>query len=365
MRMLRASFWEDAFELGIIALHSFDSRIPILSGSMVYLQLLLACLFGLFSFAFPQLTPPKQELGITIHATPIPAFETEQPSQKRFGSLEFRGGLVLTSSYKLFGGISALRMEPDGEHFIALSDRALWLRARILYKEDRPIGITDAKVAPVLNNLGKPSPKWDTESLAVDGDTLYVGLERIHSIVRFDYGKNGFLAAGQMIAVPPEMKDLPNNKGLEALVFVPAEFRLKGTLIAISERGLTEDGNIKAFLIGRPTPGMFSVRRTDSYDISDATLLPDGDLLILERQYSLGLGIGMRIRRIRQDAIKPGALVDGSVVVEADARHEIDNMEALSVHRTPKGATILTLLSDDNLSSLQRTVLLQFTLRAR
>jgi hypothetical protein len=37
-------------------------------------------------------------------------------------------------------------------------------------------------------------------------------------------------------------------------------------------------------------------------------------------------------------------------------------MEALGVHRTPQGETVLTLLSDDNFSALQRTLLLQFTL---
>ena len=37
-------------------------------------------------------------------------------------------------------------------------------------------------------------------------------------------------------------------------------------------------------------------------------------------------------------------------------------MEGLSVHRAPDGALVLTLISDDNFSPLQRTVLLQFTL---
>ena len=41
---------------------------------------------------------------------------------------------------------------------------------------------------------------------------------------------------------------------------------------------------------------------------------------------------------------------------------QIDNMEALSVHRTADGALVLTLISDDNFSQLQRTLLLQFTL---
>ena len=37
-------------------------------------------------------------------------------------------------------------------------------------------------------------------------------------------------------------------------------------------------------------------------------------------------------------------------------------MEGLSVHRSPDGETVLTLVSDDNFSPLQRTLLLQFTL---
>jgi hypothetical protein len=42
--------------------------------------------------------------------------------------------------------------------------------------------------------------------------------------------------------------------------------------------------------------------------------------------------------------------------------HQIDNMEGLAVHRASDGAIVLTLISDDNFSPLQRTVLLQFTL---
>ncbi len=330
---------------------------------MPYLKFLLSILFGIFSFAFFQNGLPDRVLSISINAEPFTAFETNNPSQKKFGSLEFRGGLILTSPNKAFGGFSALHLQPDGEHFIALSDRALWLRGRIVYNGMQPMGIAEAEIAPVLDEKLKPAPKWDTESMAMDDGRLYVGLERIHRILCFDYGKKGLLAGGRYIPVPPEMKDLPSNQSLEALVYVPKPFRLKGTLIAFSERGLTKEGNIKSFLIGGPTPGMFSVKRTGGYDISDAVLLPCGDVLLLERQYSLDRGVSMRLRRLQLDAIQPGALLDGPVLMEADGRHEIDNMEALSVHRTRSGEILLTLLSDDNLSSLQRTLLLQFVLR--
>ncbi len=332
---------------------------------MFYLSFILSLFYGLFSLAFPQREFPTGEVKINVVAAPIPSFEIDSPDRHRFGSLEYRGGFVLTSTYKSFGGFSGLKMEPDGEHFLAVSDRAMWLRGRIVYQDSRPAGITDTIVAPVIDEQGKPAPMLDTESIAYDGNKLYVGLERTHRVLQFSYDGKGFPAGCRPVPGPPELKDLPNNQSLEAIVFVPAKFRLRGTVIAFSEKGLTEEGNLKAFLIGGPNPGMFSVKRSDGYDISDAVILPKGDILILERQYSLDRGVAMRIRRIKLSKIKPGALVDGPTIMEADAHHQIDNMEAISLHRTKSGEIILTLMSDNNLSALQRTVLLQFVLRGK
>jgi hypothetical protein len=170
------------------------------------------------------------------------------------------------------------------------------------------------------------------------------------------------LAHGQPIPVPPGISGLPRNKGLEAMVVVPAGLRLAGTLIAISERGLDAAGNIKAFLIGGPHPGEFAIKRSDDFDISDCALLPSGDLLLLERRFNWWSGVAMRIRRVPRDAIAPGALVDGRELVVADMGFQIDNMEGLSVHRTGARDVVLTLVSDDNFSPLQRTILLQFKL---
>ena len=305
---------------------------------------------------------------IDVQASPITAFQRSDPARKRFGKLEFRGGLELTSSYRAFGGLSALRLSEGGERFLAISDKGRWFRGRILYDDGRPAGLAEVETAPALGPDGRPLSArgwYDTESIADDGDTLYVGIERVNQIVRFDYGKDGLLARGVPIAVPPEVRRLPYNKGLEALVFVRPGLPLAGTLVALSERGLDAAGNLMGFLIGGPNPGTFSVKRIDEFDISDAALLPEGDLLVLERRFSWLTGIAMRIRRIPLSGIRPGALVDGTVLVEADMGHQIDNMEGIAVHRGPAGETVLTLISDDNFSPLQRTVLLQFTLAER
>jgi len=90
--------------------------------------------------------------------------------------------------------------------------------------------------------------------------------------------------------------------------------------------------------------------------------LDNGDTLVLERRFSLFGGFGCRLRRIASSTIKPGARVEGEVVYESEASHQLDNMEGLSLHR--EGAeTVVTLISDNNFNtSLQRTLLLEFSL---
>ena len=186
----------------------------------------------------------------------------------------------------------------------------------------------------------------------------------MHRILRYDFAKGFTRARGEEIPLLPAWrKQLPSNKGLEALMMVPKNLPLAGTLIALSERGLDADGNIIGFLIGGKMPGQFSIRRTDKFEISDGVLLPTGELLVLERKFSWLSGIGIRIRRIQLKSLVPGALVDGPAIFEADLGHEVDNMEAIDAHVTPEGDTVLTLVSDDNFSMLQRNLILQFTLK--
>lgn len=311
-------------------------------------------------------SPAPGPLSIEVKARPIDSFDARDTTRLRFGMLEFRGGMELTSNYKRFGGISGLRVMADGEHFIAASDRAQWLRGRIVYRDGKPTGIADAEMAPMLGPDGKllTNRGWyDTESVADDGaGTVYVGIERVNRIVRFDMGRNGLLAHGQPIALPPGIDKLPKNEGLECMAVIPKGMPNAGTLIAISEKGLDEAGNLKSFLIGGRSPGYFSVVRRDNFDATDCVVAPNNELFLLERRFSWATGIAMRLRRIPLSTIVPGAVVDGKVMMTADMGFQIDNMEGLGVHRDQRGDIILTLMSDDNFSMLQRTILLQFAL---
>ncbi len=315
-------------------------------------------------------TPDERSLtapvAIEVNARPIPSFDTSDHSRVRFGSLEYRSGLVLTSRFPGFGGLSAWRwLDAKGERFISLSDHGNWFTGRIVYRGREMTGLAGVEAAPLLGPDGRPitARGWfDSESIALDGSLVYVGLERVNQVLRYDFSKGFTRARGEVVPLPPAARKLPYNKGLEALAMVPKGLPLAGTLIAISERGLDRNGNLIAFLIGGPTPGQFSVRRSDNFDVSDAVLLPSGELLVLERKFSWTSGLGIRIRRIALHTLNPGAVVDGPSIFEADLGDEVDNMEGIDAHVTGEGDTVLTMVSDDNFSMLQRTLLLQFRL---
>jgi hypothetical protein len=167
-------------------------------------------------------------------------------------------------------------------------------------------------------------------------------------------------ARGIPIQTPNGIRKLPFNQGLEALAFVPKGLPLAGSLLAISERGLDENGNIVAFIIGGTTPGSFGVRRTDRFEVSDAAISPSGHLVILERYFRFLTGVHLRLRAIPLGEIRPGAIVDGKVLLEADSGYDIDNMEALGITQSPAGEILLTLISDNNFNFFQLTVLLRF-----
>ncbi len=337
-------------------------------GRSAALAFALLATLALSASAQPNPRAPEQPTKIEVRARPIMAFEPRNPERKNFGALTFRGGLELTSSHPHFGGLSAIRVDPDGANFLAVSDKGHWLRGRIVYDGTRPTGIADVEMAPVLGHDGKPLAArgwYDTESLARQDGIVWLGIERVNRIVRLNVGRDGLLARAEPIPVPQGIAKLPHNKGLECLEFVPAGLPLANTLIAISERGLDEAGNIKGFLIGWSGPAEFSVKRIGDFDVTDCAVTPKGDLLILERSFSRLRGVGMRMRRVPLAELQPGVTVDGPALIEVDMNYQIDNMEGLSVHRAADGALVLTLISDDNFSIIQRTLLLQFTLEER
>lgn len=304
--------------------------------------------------------------AITIAGTPLGPLLPTQPERTRFGALDFRVGLALTSDSANFGGLSSLWRSPDGRDLVALSDNAMWLTARAVGGSYLS-GLEDARMAPVLGAEGEPlwqTRAYDTEGLAIADGIAYVGIERVHEVRRFAWGRDGVGARGEQVPVPAEVKTLPNNGSLEAIAVAPPAHSLAGALIAIAEEAQAgETAPTRGWVLTGGQTGAFDVVRSDGFDITDLAFLGTGEALLLERRFTLRDGVACRIRRLAVDAIRPGALADGRVIFEADRAYAIDNMEGMALHRDPgTGEQIVTLISDDNFSPVQRTLLLEFRL---
>lgn len=305
---------------------------------------------------------------IAVSAVPID-FDRDTAGRKVFGKLVWRGGVNLYARSPFFGGYSGLIVDPSGTSLLAVSDAGTWLRAGIDYDGRRLKALTEASIGPVLGRDGKPlatDAARDAEGIALAGGdttkgTAYASFERDHRILRYPFSRERFGPPGGGLALPAEAKRMSSNRGVEAIALIRSG-RLKGTVVAFSERLADAKGNLRGWLIGGPTPGAISLKAISGFDLTDAAALPDGGIVVLERRFRYSEGVKMRIRRIAAKELKPGATILGEVLLEANDNLNIDNMEGIAAHRSASGETILTLISDDNFSALQRTLLMQFAL---
>lgn len=287
--------------------------------------------------------------------------------QRVFGKLEFLGGISYTSGTALLGSLSAIRFREDRENFVAVLDTGHWLTGRVERDaEGRLNGLADVKTRSMIDRDGqdeKVKGRMDAEGVALVKGEVLVAFEVVHRIDA--YPDPGFMEAPpkHRLKVPIERREMRANKGMEALAISPATGPLGAVPVVVTERSLDEEGNVFAAVLDGPRKGLFAVRRSDPWDITDGAFLPDGDLLLLERRFRLSDGMGMRIRRIDGSTIHPGAVVDGEVLIDADLSQQIDNMEGLDVVVMAEDDIRIIVVSDDNHSILQRNLMLEFRLK--
>ena len=309
------------------------------------------------------------ERSIEVSSRTIRHFHRDGGERPIIGKLRWRGGLILSSNDNAFGGYSGLALSPNGKSLIAVSDAGTWLSAELNYKNGRLSSLQKARIGPLLALKNrKLTRRRDRDAEAIrllkgnlKNSTALVSFEVNQRIGFFDI-RNGRIGGPSRYLRPG--RGLFRNKGLESVALLSRKKRRRD-VIAFAERSLDSNGHHRGWIWknlkapGRPV----ALRNLDGFDITDAVGLENGDLLVLERRFRWSEGVKMRVRQIKADTLKPGAILNGRTLVRADMRYEIDNMEGLAVHQDAAGKTVITLISDDNFNRfLQRTMLLQFEL---
>jgi len=306
---------------------------------------------------------PVETLAVT--SRPIERFRIGR-EDRMFGPLEFVGGLEMTSTGRDFGGLSAFRFLTPGADFVGVADTGFWFFGRIAHDDaGRPSGVEAFRMQQMVDAAGQPiDGKWqvDAGGLAVRDGIATVAFERRHRVVQFRLDTADMKAPFRDLDFLVPARELRQNRGFETVTHAPRDGALRGALVVVSEKSLDKAGNIYAAVLDGPRKGVFTVRRDGDFDITDGAFLPDGDLLLLERSFSFATGVRMRLRRIAGDTVGAGRLADGPVLLQADMAYQIDNMEGLDVWRRGDGALMVSLISDDNHSILQRNLYLEFIL---
>lgn len=273
------------------------------------------------------------------------------------GQMRFLGAWELRSSNAHFHGYSALAFLGDGT-LLALSDRG----RKLLFPAPGRSGVVAMGrfSAPAH---GDDKRLADIEAVTRDPRTgrLWVAYEDSNLIERHEPG------GAVERADPAAMRNWPSNAGPEAMV------RLEdGRFIVLSEGRVNWTGDETHGLLfpDDPVDGAEPVRflfaPPQGSRPVDMAQLPDGRVLVLTRTIEWGFPPRFSSKLVIADPaqIAEGATWRGNVVAEIAAPLPTENYEGLALARGADGETIAWVISDDNQSIFQRTLLLKLAWRA-
>jgi hypothetical protein len=303
----------------------------------------------LFACAPPDAPLPKAPIpagpGVAVTAEPVPLDPTD-PARRRLGNFAYAGGLKLTSDQTArLHGLSDLKLTGGGR-FVAVSDEGDLFRARFrLDAAGRLIGLDEASIAPLLGEDGLPLQgklMADAEGLAVlPGGDMLVSFERNHRI--WLYPAKG----GPPRAVPKPDAQFPENDGMEALAALPSAGP-DAYVVGAEE----DDRTWICRLSAACTPG-YNLPPRDGAGVVAVAPLGDGRIAWLFRDFNPLTGSLITLKVL--DAA--GTVLDEMKLARPLT---VDNFEGLAADPRADGRARFYLVSDDNFSAAQRTLLLAF-----
>ncbi|SCA57943.1 conserved exported hypothetical protein [Candidatus Terasakiella magnetica] len=253
----------------------------------------------------------------------------------------------LTSFDKRFGGLSSLMIKDD--EIISTGDHGHLFRfSRQDMGQCDVVALRDLKGKRL-----KKKKQRDSESLTLDETgRLLISFERNHRIL--PYSGEGKIV-GDPIPLPSAVEGLPNNGGLEAI-----ETLSDGRLVIVGE-GRKRDEEISLWIEGHDKKSWEkkTITRIDEFRPTGLTRLPGRDrLVLLERYYAPITGVRLRLSYL--DGITGKR---GDILAKLGPPTPLDNFEGIAAYQEDNGQVRLMLISDDNFSILQRTLVMTLGLR--
>lgn len=292
-----------------------------------------------------------QQIAINIAAVDIPA----GTKGMALDGAELIGLWHITSDEPNFGGLSGLSTQRSGT-LLTVSDNGAFVW--IGMDNGAPDGLGSiAYMRDETGNVFDGKSLVDAEGLELtEAGLALVSFERNARVLAFDLERCGSAARGALIADIPERPDglgksIPENQGPEALMIDPAGF-LAGGLE-------TSSGNQAA--IGKISPSTVSfderINRPNGTTLVGLDTL-DNTVFALFRGYSPLTGNKIVLHAYENGSTEPTELAS------LQRPFPVDNFEGITATRLPDGTVRLYIVSDDNFSDRQRTLLMAFDVAA-
>ena len=285
--------------------------------------------------------------------------DPKRPERKNFGSLTLLSAFRLESKDPRFGGLSGLAAGTDGKLY-AVSDRGHWLSAKMqLDSNGALLNLVDWQISPMLTATKTPvsGRLRDAEALAQTRDGSFLAaFEGVHRIWRYSPPPNTFGSTPSPMQLPPAIARAPSNGGMEGLATLP-----DGRLLILTEQYENSDGSFKGWLVHDDKSAELSYVPSQGFHVTDCAALNNGDVLVLERRYVPFAILSARLTLVKAASLQPGAKLAGQELLKLEQPLAAENYEGIAVQQTSKG-TMVYIVSDDNYSPFQQTLLLQFLL---
>ncbi|CAA7622406.1 conserved exported hypothetical protein [Magnetospirillum sp. LM-5] len=253
----------------------------------------------------------------------------------------------LSSPHSWFGGWSGMAW--DGDDLVLVSDVGHWARLRpVLAASGRPTALTLLAHGP-LGEVGTDKKWGDAEEILRTDQGWAVAFERRHRVWIYPDRLDGPHSA---LSTPAAMADLAANDGIEAMTILA-----DGRWLLIAEGD--EDRPESPAWVGRPGEWRpLRYRHHGLFRPTGAVTLPGGDVVVVERRFTMIGGPALRLVEIKASAIGEDETIGGEELALIQAPLAVDNFESVAVRRRADGRLVALILADDNFNPLQSTLLM-------
>lgn len=260
--------------------------------------------------------------------------------------VKFVGGWHLTANKSGFGGLSGLDITETGD-LLAVSDRGAFFK----------IGMTNGapngrgQMSVMLDAQGKTlsgKRNVDAEGLAYREGLALVSFERNHRVLAFDLSGCEGVARGVPVSQLPDQlagQSIKPNSGAEALWF-----GLDGGLVAGYEAVI--DGQAMLLTLdadGGVLGGAATINVPNEFKLVGAS----------------GTGMLLRAYNAKRGNRNEVRISDQNLAFQLASPLNVDNFEGITLSDTKRGVRRLYIISDDNFSGRQRTLLYAFDITMR